>query len=440
VPLVPGPQEPGQQSEHPPIVAQLRHLGWALRVTRPAASGRSPGSVARSQPLRLLRAAVLIADGEESGRPGELSPPPTAGERPQALACPRHASPPHGKDEVMNHATKRSAGTALALAALAPAAALAASAGAAGTARGSAPAEVQVNQAGYPLASPKVAFVMLPHRAAGVSYTVSGAHGTVFRGWSAHELGGWNRRSRAVYAPGFTGLTRPGRYRVTVRADGQTAASLVFAIAPAPVLYHRLVYNGIRYFISERDGAGVVPTVLHRQPANLTDRRAFVYRDPRYGTHDNLPGTLHRTGEPVNVAGGWFDAGGGYEKFAYTASYADGLLLLAARDSPGQYAGLADEARFGLRWLQKLWRPAARVLYIQVGIGTGNASNTIQGDDNFWFLPQAEDHLNAVAARWARAYPRQGHRPGGDTLNLYDNGAPGKAELLQAMRRAGGQA
>jgi endoglucanase len=34
------------------------------------------------------------------------------------------------------------------------------------------------------------------------------------------------------------------------------------------------------------------------------------------------------------------------------------------------------------------------VLYAQVGIGNGNASNTIQGDYNFWFLPQAEDRLD----------------------------------------------
>src|SRR5207302_1242489 len=87
-------------------------------------------------------------------------------------------------------------------------------------------------------------------------------------------------------------------------------------------------------------------------------------------------------------------AGGGYEKFAYTASYADGLLLLAARDLPGTYPTLAGEAGFGLRWLEKLWRPAKKALYIQVGIGTGNASNTIQGDYNFWFLPQQEDRMN----------------------------------------------
>ena len=52
------------------------------------------------------------------------------------------------------------------------------------------------------------------------------------------------------------------------------------------------------------------------------------------------------------------------------------------------------EAAFGLQWITKLWDPARKVLYAQVGIGTGNASNTIQGDYNFWFLPQQEDRLN----------------------------------------------
>jgi endoglucanase len=45
----------------------------------------------------------------------------------------------------------------------------------------------------------------------------------------------------------------------------------------------------------------------------------------------------------------------------------------------------------------------------------------------------------AVAARWARAYMAQGHPAGGDTLNLYDNGAVAEAELLRAMRGAHGQ-
>jgi hypothetical protein len=41
-----------------------------------------------------------------------------------------------------------------------------------------------------------------------------------------------------------------------------------------------------------------------------------------------------------------------------------------------------------------------------------------------------------VAARWAKAYIAQGHPAGGDTLDLYDNGAVAEADLLQAIRQA----
>src|SRR5262249_9030018 len=44
----------------------------------------------------------------------------------------------------------------------------------------------------------------------------------------------------------------------------------------------------------------------------------------------------------------------------------------------------------------------------------------------------------AVAAHWAKAYIAQGHPAGSDTLNLYDNGAIGEAELIQAMHGAHG--
>jgi hypothetical protein len=418
--------------------------------------------------------------------------------------------------------------------------------------------EVRVNQVGYAPGAPKTAYVMLPRPAAEVSFTVAGRQGVVFRGSSRQDLGSWNSHYPAVYPLGFSGLTRPGTYRITVHGAGATAVSPAFAVASPAGLYHRLVLNAVRYFTSERDGPQVVPSVLARQPANLTDARSSVYTSPRYDSNDNLLATLHKIGGPVDLAGGWFDAGGGYEKFAYTTSYADGLMLLAARDFPGRYPTLQPEADFGLSWLEKLWNPAARVIYIQDGIGTGNAKNTIQGDYNFWFLPQAEDRMDikpgghpgptayyvkyrpvfeagppgqpvspdfagrlaadyalgaqlaahgnrasaehllalargvyamaktsnvggivtafphdfypgsewksdmlwgaaeialaqealgapsaqvraelAVAARWARAYIAQGHKPGGDTLNLYDTGAVAEAELLQAMRQSG---
>ena len=396
---------------------------------------------------------------------------------------------------------------------------------------------------------------MLPGRVRQVSFSVVGSRGVVLRGMSKNDVGAWNSRYRAVYELNFSPVRRAGTYRIRVGP----ATSPAFRIASGQVLYQRLVSNGVRYFTSERDGADVVSAVLDRKAANLTDTSASVYAAPKYDSNDNLIGGFTKIGGPVNVSGGWFDAGGGYEKFGYTASYADALLLLAARDSRGpSAAALRNEAEFGLRWMRELWNPAKKVMYIQVGIGNGNAK--IDGDYDFWFLPQAEDRLRAkpgsaayyveyrpvfeaaapgkpvspelagryaadyalgaqlaltgprdqaacrsarallalarsvyamakttdvgsivttfphdyypgtewksamlwgaaeialaderlgvpqaqlrrdlaVAARWARAYLAQGHPAGGDTLNLYDNGAVAEAELLRAMRGAPG--
>jgi hypothetical protein len=410
------------------------------------------------------------------------------------------------------------------------------------------PPELRVDQAGYAAGFTKVAYLMLPGRARQVSFSVVGPRGVVFRGVSRDDLGTWSSRYRAVYKLNFTAVRRTGTYRIRV---GSTT-SPAFRIAPAVALYQKLVSNGVRYFTSERDGPNVASSVLNRKPANLTDARASVYAAPKYDGNDNLIGGFTKIGGPVNVSGGWFDAGGGYEKFGYTTSYADALLLMAARDSRGPFSNaLRNEAQFGLQWMRELWNPAKKVMYMQVGIGNGNAK--INGDYDFWFLPQAEDRLNVkpgsaayyvkyrpvfeaaapgkpvspelagryaadyalgaqlastgrsarallaqarsvyamakttnvgtvlttypndyypgtewksamlwgaaeialaderlgvpraqlrrdltVAARWARAYLAQGHPAGGDTLNLYDNGAVGEAELLRAMRGAHG--
>ena len=220
------------------------------------------------------------------------------------------------------------------------------------------PAQVRVNQVGYPAFGAKVAYAMLPDRVASVAFTVSDNGGVVLRGRSADDVGGWNSRYHAVYKLTFSGLTRPGAsYRIQVSAGGQIAQSPAFAVGGTSTNYGRLVTNAVRYFTSERDGADVEHSVLNRKPANLTDERATVYATPRYDSNDNLLGKFRRIAGPVNVSGGWFDAGGGYEKFAYTASYADGLLELAQRDFPGKYPTLGPEASFGLSWLEKLWRP-----------------------------------------------------------------------------------
>jgi endoglucanase len=280
----------------------------------------------------------------------------------------------------------------------------AASAASATSAKTPATAEIRVNQVGYPSGGPKVAFVMLARPARAVSFEVTTPYGFAYRGTSTDDVGSWNSAYRAVYQLGFSGLRIPGNYQVRVTSP-VTAVSPTFVIGSPAQLYGQLVDNAVQYFTSERDGPDVDSAVLDRQPANLTDEHAYVYADPRYDSNDNLLGTLKRIGGPVDVSGGWFDAGGGYEKFAYTASYADALMLIAARalsnkQGPGQYPTLQPEAEFGLQWLTKLWNPRQKVAYIQVGIGNGSAptkrypDGQIQGDYNFWFLPQDEDQLN----------------------------------------------
>jgi endoglucanase len=274
----------------------------------------------------------------------------------------------------------------------------AASAASAAPASAPPPLEVRINQVGYPADGPKVAYAMLAKPVSKVSFEITTPYGVAYRGTSADDVGSWNSAYHAVYRLGFSALNVAGIYQVKVTAP-TTAVSPAFVVGAGAQLYGQLVDNAVQYFTSERDGPDVVSSVLDRQPANLTDEKAYVYADPAYDSNDNLLGKLKKIGGPVNVAGGWFDAGGGYEKFAYTASYADALMLIAARglsdqQGPGSYPTLLREAEFGLQWITKLWNPVRKVLYAQVGIGNGNASNTIQGDYNFWFLPQDEDRLN----------------------------------------------
>src|SRR5579862_564585 len=252
---------------------------------------------------------------------------------------------------------------------------------------------VRVNQVGYPSGGSKVAYVMLARPVRSVSFEVTTPYGVAYQGTSSDDVGYWNSAYRAVYRLGFSAVQTPGVYRVRVTSRG-SAVSPSFVIGTGSQLYGQLVDNAVQYFTSERDGPDTQASVLGRQPANLTDERAYVYADPKYDSNDNLLGTFTKIGGPVDVSGGWFDAGGGYEKFAYTASYTDALMLIAARDAPGTYPALLPEAQYGLQWITKLWNPVLKVLYAQVGIGNGNASNTIQGDYNFWFPPQDEDQMN----------------------------------------------
>ena len=202
---------------------------------------------------------------------------------------------------------------AMCVSALVPAGAAAASPAAAATpaAKARTPIEVRVNQVGYPAHGSKVAFVMLPVKERlkwSLSCVSCGAPG---RGFGARYVGSWNSRYKAVYKLNFSPVRQPGRYRISVIAGKARGTSPWFQIGASRQGYGRLVVNAVRYFTSERDGGDVVHSVLNREPANLTDRRASVYAAPKYDSNDNLLGTFHRIAGPVNVAGGWLTPAAG---------------------------------------------------------------------------------------------------------------------------------
>ena len=129
------------------------------------------------------------------------------------------------------------------------------------------------------------------------------------------------------------------------------------AWGPARTSYTPLLHNALFYFLAQRDGADVDPTVLEREPSHLNDAHAKVYETPEYLNgflvHDLVP-----TGERVDTEGGWFDAGD-YVKFAHTTAFVLAVMGEALRDHPELFTGdgpdFASEARFGLDWLLRQW-------------------------------------------------------------------------------------
>src|SRR3954454_19946458 len=263
---------------------------------------------------------------------------------------------------------------------------------------------VRVDQLGYAVGERKLAYLLAPRTVRRASFEVVDAQGrVVLRGRVGRSRGPWNRRYRAVQPLDLSALRRPGSYRV--HAHGATSPR--FRVAPPAQLFGPRVADAVAFFQAQRDGPDVIPTVLDRRPAHLNDRALTVYAAPRFESPDTdvIVGGLKRVGGPVDLTGGWVDAGD-FIKFTHTTAYADALLFAAERAmGPAAPAALDPEARFGLAWLAKAWLPGQGVMMLQVGIGSGNKRGTFNGDHDAWRLPERDDTLPGAKDRYLR------HRP-----------------------------
>ncbi len=272
-----------------------------------------------------------------------------------------------------------------------------------------APAFVRVDQVGYVAGGAKRAWLLSSTDLSGSTFQLrNGSNVAAFTGTVGTDHGAWNARFTHVYPLDFGSFTSSGTYRVM--ASGATSPP--FRIGTAADLYTPWCTTAI----STSAHSATVPTST-RVCCTASLRIATTHMPRSMPSRTTTPTTcswagLRKIGGPLNVEGGWFDAGD-YIKFAGTTSFAVSLMLLAARDHPAvaDPARIPAEARHGVSWLLKMWNDRRKILYFQVGIGGGNAK--ILGDHDIWRLPQSDDHYEGFAYRYIA------HRP------VFRNGPPG---------------
>ncbi|CAM5325309.1 hypothetical protein STENM36S_01751 [Streptomyces tendae] len=264
--------------------------------------------------------------------------------------------------------------------------------------RDEAPAAIRVNQVGYVSGEKKFAYVMGDRDTlADAEFEVLDEHGdTAEHGSLGPSLGDWNSTYTAVRTIDLSSLHRTGTYRLRL-AGAAGDPEVRFRVAPARQLLDPLRADTVRFFGTQRDGEDVLADATGRVPSHLTDERARVYEPARTGSAaegTSAEGTtadpeLTEVGGPVDVSGGWFDAGD-FLKFTHTASYVVAQMLSTVRDTPS-VPGLREEARHGLRWLDRMWDGETGTLYAQVGLGSGGKE--VRGDHDVWRLPEEDDRL-----------------------------------------------
>ena len=263
-------------------------------------------------------------------------------------------------------------------------------------------AHVRLNQVGYVTDRAKQAFLLSTTDHEGQPFELIGdGNAVVLTGVIGAERGPWNDRYQHVNEIDFDTFASPGVYRL--KAAG--AISPAFRVGSGSELYSPLVANALFYFLAQRDGSDIDPSVLDREPSHLNDATAKVYETPEYHNgflvHDLVP-----TGNRTDVEGGWFDAGD-YIKFAHTTAFVLTVMQQALRDDPSLFANggpdFTSEARFGLDWLLKQWDGKRKLLYYQVGMG--NTGLGYLSDHDVWRLPEVDDGLKGRANRYLARRP-----------------------------------
>jgi endoglucanase len=261
--------------------------------------------------------------------------------------------------------------------------------------------QVRVNGLGFEAGTPMRAYFMSTSDESQAHFTVRETDGTIaYSGAAGSETGKWGRFS--VYPLDFS-VTSPGVYHIVMNGreiDGSPA----FPVDLPQHLYSGALANSLAFYQTQRDGPQYIPSALRTAPGHLNDRSALVYQTPEFEDNGHVKGDLKAAGgSAIDVSGGWSDAGD-YLKFVQTTSYVEALMLMGVRDFPKQMgtgasaSNFTAEAKFGIEWLLRMWDDDHKILYYQVGVGSGISS--AEDDHSIWRLPQADDTFGGADPRF----------------------------------------
>ncbi|MEO7362578.1 MAG: glycoside hydrolase family 9 protein [Gemmatimonadaceae bacterium] len=217
-------------------------------------------------------------------------------------------------------------------------------------------AVIRINQVGYAPAAPKVAVACALSPVAITRFTVETESGRVVYGPFTAQATGAFGPCAETYRLNFTAFRAPGRFRVRAGAF----ASPVFRI-------------------SERVYAGLADTLMSYMRQQRSGYNPFL-RDSAHKRDGIIVDHPTRTGEFINVSGGWADAAD-YLQYVATSATATYHLLSSWRDAPAVFGdafnarglpgknGTPDvlhEARHGLAWLTRMF-PDHSTMFNQLG-------------------------------------------------------------------------
>jgi endoglucanase len=226
---------------------------------------------------------------------------------------------------------------------------------------------IRVNQLGYLPGAPKVAVACSLDPVSVKSFSVQDLSGRVVLGPRPAKSTGRFGPCASTHRLDFSALRSRGRYQIV--AGG--------AVSP-PVRIDANAYAGaadtlLYYMRQQRSGFNpIIRDSVHKHDGIIVDHPA-------------------RTGEFINVSGGWADASD-YLQYVTTSANATFVMLMAYRDNPRAFAdkfaanglpgsnGIADildEARHGLDWLLRMY-PGGEDMFNQLADDR---------DHRYWDLP-----------------------------------------------------